>query len=123
MKCSEILPPFKCYQVSVRLKSGMSGRTLVFAENPAFARDLAISLYGNKNLISVVVSEETNESQMVNKPPDPEQQRIKALSNQKQQISQQLKNARAQNKLKKAQQAMQSVRRTKPVTSMGVDRS
>ena len=96
----------------------MSGRTLVFAENPAFARDLAISLYGNKNLISVVVSEDTNESQMTNKPIDPDQQRIKALSNQKQQISQQLKNARAQNKLKKAQQAMQSVRRTKSVKSI-----
>ena len=96
----------------------MSGRTLVFAENPAFARDLAISLYGNKNLISVVVSEDTNESQMTNKPIDPDQQRIKALSNQKQQISQQLKNARAQNKLKKAQQALQSVRRTKPIKSM-----
>ena len=96
----------------------MSGRTLVFAENPAFARDLAISLYGNKNLISVVVSEDTNESQTTNKPPDPDQQRIKALSNQKQQISQQLKNARAQNKLKKAQQAMQSVRSTKPIKSM-----
>ena len=77
-----------------------------------------ISLYGNKNLISVVVSEDTNESQMTNKPIDPDQQRIKALSNQKQQISQQLKNARAQNKLKKAQQALQSVRRTKPVTSL-----
>jgi len=96
----------------------MSGRTLVFAENPAFARDLAISLYGNKNLISVVVSEDTNESQTTNKPIDPDQQRIKALSNQKQQISQQLKNARAQNKLKKAQQALQSVRSTKPVKSM-----
>jgi len=96
----------------------MSGRTLVFAENPAFARDLAISLYGKKNLISVVVSEDTNESQTTNKPIDPDQQRIKALSNQKQQISQQLKNARAQNKLKKAQQALQSVRSTKPVTSM-----
>ena len=96
----------------------MSGRTLVFAENPAFARDLAISLYGNKNLISVVVSEDTNESQITNKPPDPDQQRINALSNQKQQISQQLKNARAQNKLKKAQQAMQSVRSTKPIKSM-----
>jgi len=96
----------------------MSGRTLVFAENPAFARDLAISLYGNKNLISVVVSEDTNESQMTNKPIDPDQQRIKALSNQKQQISQQLKNARAQNKLKKAQQAVQSVRSTKPIKSM-----
>jgi glycerol-3-phosphate cytidylyltransferase-like family protein len=96
----------------------MSGRTLVFAENPAFARDLAISLYGNKNLISVVVSEDTNESQTTNKPIDPDQQRIKALSNQKQQISQQLKNARAQNKLKKAQQAMQSVRSTKPIKSM-----
>ena len=118
MKCSEILPPFKCYQVSVRLQSGMSGRTLVFAENPAFARDLAISLSGNKNLISVVVSEDTNESQTINKPIDPDQQRIKALSNQKQQISQQLKNARAQNKLKKAQQAVQSVRSTKPIKSM-----
>ena len=118
MKCSEIIPPFKCYQVSVRLKSGMSGRTLVFAENSAFARDLAISLYGNKNLISVVVSEDTNESQMTNKPIDPDKHRIKALSNQKQQISQQLKNARAQNKLKKAQQAIQSVRSTKPVTAM-----
>ena len=96
----------------------MSGRTLVFAENPAFARDLAISLYGNKNLISVVVSEDTNESQTTNKPIDPDQQRIKALSNQKQQISQQLKNARAQNKLKKAQQAMQSVRSTKAIKSM-----
>ena len=101
----------------------MSGRTLVFAENPAFARDLAISLYGNKNLISVVVSEDTNESQMTNKPIDPDQQRIKALSNQKQQISQQLKNARAQNKLKKAQQAVQSVRSTKPVTAMRGDQS
>jgi hypothetical protein len=96
----------------------MSGRTLVFAENPAFARDLAISLYGNKNLISVVVSEDTNESQTTNKPPDPDQQRIKTLSNQKQQISQQLKNAIAQNKLKKAQQALQSVRSTKPIKSM-----
>ena len=96
----------------------MSGRTLVFAENPAFARDLAISLYGNKNLISVVVSEDTNESQTTNKPIDPDQQRIKALSNQKQQISQQLKNARAQSKLKKAQQAVQSVHRTKPIKSM-----
>jgi hypothetical protein len=96
----------------------MSGRTLVFAENPAFARDLAISLYGNKNLISVVVSEDTNESQTTNKPIDPDQQRIKALSNQKQQINQQLKNARAQNKLKKAQQAVQSVRSTKPIKSM-----
>jgi hypothetical protein len=96
----------------------MSGRTLVFAENSAFARDLAISLYGNKNLISVVVSEDTNESQMTHKPVDPDQQRIKALSNQKQQINQQLKNARAQNKLKKAQQAMQSVRTTKPVKSL-----
>ena len=118
MKCSEILPPFKCYQVSVRLKSGMSGRTLIFAENPTFARDLAISLYGNKNLISVVVSEETNESQVTNKPVDPDQQRIKALSNQKQQISQQLKNVRAQSKLKKAQKAMQSVRAPKPIKSM-----
>ena len=96
----------------------MSGRTLVFAENPAFARDLAISLYGNKNLISVVVSEDTNESQTTNKPIDPDQQRIKALSTQKQQINQQLKSARAQNKLKKAQQAVQSVRSAKPVTSM-----
>jgi hypothetical protein len=116
MKCSEIVPPFKCYQVSVRLKSGMSGRTLIFAENPVFARDLAISLYGNKNLISVVVSEDTNESQTTNKTLDPDQQRIKALSNQKKQISQQLKSVRAQSKLKKAQQAMQSVRSTKPLT-------
>jgi hypothetical protein len=116
MKCSEIVPPFKCYQVSVRLKSGMSGRTLVFAENPVFARDLAISLYGNKNLISVVVSEDTNESQTTNKTLDPDQQRIKALSNQKKQISQQLKSVRSQSKLKKAQQAMQSLRSTKPLT-------
>jgi len=118
MKCSEVLPPFKCYQVSVRLKSGVSGRTLVFAENPAFARDLAISLYGNKNLISVVVSEDTKESQTTNKPIDPDQQRIKALSTQKQQINQQLKTVRAQSKLKKAQKAMQSVRTKKPVKSM-----
>jgi predicted nucleic acid-binding Zn-ribbon protein len=63
-----------------------------------------------------VVSEDTNESQTTNKTLDPDQQRIQALSNQKKQISQQLKNARAQNKLKKAQKAMQSVRSTKPLT-------
>ena len=39
-------------------------------------------------------------------------------SNQKQQISQQLKNVRAQSKLKKAQKAMQSVRPLKPIKSL-----
>ena len=113
MKCSEILPPFTCYRVFVRLKTGMSGSTLVFAENPAFARDLAFALYGPRNVVSVVVNEEadqTNESMGSPDPPDPDQQRIRALNTQKKQLNQQLKTARAQRQLKQAQTAMQKAR-------------
>jgi hypothetical protein len=115
MKCSEILPPFTCYRVFVRLKAGMSGSTLVFAENVAFARDLAFALYGPRNVVSVVVNEEadqTNESTGPQKPPDPDRQRIRALDTQKKQLNQQLKTARAQRQLKQAQTAMQKARPT-----------
>ena len=113
MKCSEILPPFTCYRVFVRVKTGMSGSTLVFAENVAFARDLAFALYGSKNVVSVIVNEEsdqTNESMGSPKPPDPDQQRIRALNTQKKQLNQQLKTARAQRQLKQAQTAIQKAR-------------
>jgi len=66
----------------------------------------------------VLIGQGQTMGQVTNKPVDPDQQRIKALSNQKQQISQQLKNIRAQSKLKKAQKAMQSVRAPKPIKSM-----
>jgi len=115
MKCSEILPPFTCYRVFVRLKTGMSGSTLVFAENPAFARDLAFALYGPRNVVSVVVNEEsdqTNESTGSQKPPDPDRERIRALDAQRKQLNQQLKTARAQRKLKQAQTAIQTARPT-----------
>lgn len=113
MRYSEFQPPFKGYQVMIRLKSGMTGQTLVFAKHAAFARELARALYGDRNLISIIVIDELDENQTTPKPIDPEQQRIQALSNQKQQISQQIKNVRAQSKLKKAQKAMQSVRAIK----------
>ena len=116
MKCSEIVSPFKCYQVNVHLKTGMTGKTLVFAENPAFARNLAMLLYGDNNVLLVIVSEEATPHQTTPKPVDPDQQRIKALSDQKKQVSQQLKTVRAQSKLKKAQRALQSARRPKPVS-------
>jgi hypothetical protein len=44
------------------------------------------------------------------KPSDPDQQRIRALNTQKKKLDQQLKTARAQRQLKQAQTAMQEAR-------------
>lgn len=106
MRCSEIVPPFKCYTVSVRLKSGITAKTLIFAETSVMARDIAGTLYGSNNVYGFVMSEDVNEDQMPTATPDPAKTRIKALSAQKIQIDQQLATVRAQDKMKKARQAV-----------------
>ncbi len=121
MKCSEILPPFTCYRVFVRLKTGMSGSTLVFAENVAFARDLAFALYGPRNVVSVVVNEEsdqTNESTNSIKPPDPAKQRIQSLRDQAKRYRDMAKQEQARQKIQKANQTLTRINRqpSKPAT-------
>jgi hypothetical protein len=99
----------------------MSGSTLVFAENPAFARDLAFALYGSKNVVSVVVNEEsdqTNESTGLQKPPDPDQQRIQSLRDQAKRYRDMARQEQARQKIQKANQTLTKINRqpSKPAT-------
>jgi nucleosome binding factor SPN SPT16 subunit len=99
----------------------MSGSTLVFAENPAFARDLAFALYGSKNVVSVVVNEEsdqTNESTSSSKPPDPAKQRIQSLRDQAKRYRDMAKQEQARQKIQKANQTLTKINRqpSKPAT-------
>jgi len=92
----------------------MSGSTLVFAENPAFARDLAFALYGSKNVVSIVVNEEsdpTNESKSSIKPPDPAKQRIQSLRDQAKRYRDMAKQEQARQKIQKANQALTKINR------------
>ena len=70
------------------------------------ARDIAGTLYGRENVYGFMVAEDTNEDQLFPATPDPAKTRIKALSAQKSQIDQQLATVRAQDKMKKARQAV-----------------
>ena len=114
MKCREIIYPFLCYRVFVRLKTGMAGSTLVFAETPAFARDLALTLYGAGNVVSVIVNEEadqTNESTTSPKPPDPAKQRIKSLRDQAKRYREMAQQEQARQKIKNANQTLAKINR------------
>jgi hypothetical protein len=86
------------FEVLVKLRKGGTIKTVVFAEAQAWAIALARQMYGEQNIVSVV--EDIDEQK---KPPTAEQQRIKSLNDQAKRYRDLAKQAKAQDRLRKAQ--------------------
>jgi nucleosome binding factor SPN SPT16 subunit len=80
----------------------------------AFARDLALTLYGAENVVSVIINEEadqTNESTTSPKAPDPATQRIKSLRDQAKRYREMAQQEQARQKIKNANQTLTKINR------------
>jgi hypothetical protein len=86
------------FEVLVKLRKGGTIKTVVFAEGQAWAMALARQMYGEQNIVSVI--EDIDEQK---KPTSPEQQRIKSLSDQAKRYTDLARQAKAQDRLKRAQ--------------------
>ena len=89
------------FEVIVKLRKGGTIKTVVFAEAQAWAMALARQIYGEQNIVSVV--EDIDEQK---KPPTAEQQRIKSLNDQAKRYRDLARQARAQDRLRTAQQSL-----------------
>ena len=89
------------FEVLVKLRKGGTIKTIVSAEAQAWAMALARQMYGEQNIVSVV--EDIDEQK---KPPTAEQQRIKSLNDQAKRYRDLAKQAKAQDRLQKAQRAV-----------------
>ena len=104
------------YLATVRLR-GQLVKTYVFADSAIHARLLIQYQFGMDSLLSTPIKEEGRESGYThleevvkaNKPLTPQQQRIKSLQTQKDNVSKQLKAERDRQKIQKAQQTIQSI--------------
>jgi hypothetical protein len=90
------------FEVLVKLRKGGTIKTVVFAEAQAWAIALARQMYGEQNIVSVV--EDIDEQK---KPPTPEQQRIKSLNDQAKRYRDLARQAKAQERLRKARSAVE----------------
>jgi len=106
----------KKYLAAVRVR-GQSVKTYVFAESAIHARLLIQYQFGMNSLLSQPIKTEGGESGYTKleevvkaiKPLTPQQQRIKSLQTQKDNVAKQLKAERNREKIQKAQQTIQSV--------------
>jgi hypothetical protein len=92
------------FEVLVKLRKGGTIKTVVFAEAQAWAMALARQMYGEQNIVSVI--EDIDEQK---KPPTAEQQRIKSLNDQAKRYRDLARQAKAQDRLKKAKQEVTKV--------------
>jgi hypothetical protein len=105
------------YLVTVRVK-GQLIKTLVFADSATHARLLIEYHFGFNSIVNSPVKAENqvNGYQLLDevvkayKPLTPQQQRIKSLQTQKDNVSKQLKSERDRQKIQKAQQQIAKVR-------------
>lgn len=104
------------YLATVRIK-GQSIKTYVFADSAIYAQLLIQYKFGMNSLASTPIKAEgeavgyqaLDEVIKAYKPLTPQQQRIKSLQIQKDNVSKQLKAERDRQKIQKAQQTIQSV--------------
>ena len=89
---------FRAFEILVKLRKGGTIKTVVFAEAQAWARLLAAQMYGESNIISV--TENIIEQK---KAPSAEQLRIKSLDDQAKRYRDLARQAKANERLKKAQ--------------------
>lgn len=88
----------RAFEVLVRLRKGGTIKTVVFAEAQAWARSLATQMYGDNNIVSVI--EDIDEQKRA---PSSEQLRIKSLDDQAKRYRDLARQAKAQDRLRKAQ--------------------
>ena len=88
----------------MRLQTGRTIKTVIFAETQAWAIALAKQAYGQQNVIAIVEDDSHR-----TKPLSPEQQRIKSLNDQAKRYRDLAKQAKAQSTLKKAQSGVASL--------------
>jgi len=91
----------RAFEVLVKLRKGGTIKTVVFAEAQAWARSLAAQMYGDNNIVSVI--EDIDEQK---KAPSSEQLRIKSLDDQAKRYRDLARQAKAQDRLKKAQKQL-----------------
>jgi hypothetical protein len=99
----------RAFEVLVKLRKGGTTKTIVFAEAQAWARSLATQMYGDNNIVSII--EDINEQKMA---PSAEQLRIKSLADQAKRYRDLARQAKAQARLKTAQQSV--AKATKSIT-------
>lgn len=92
------------YIASVNI-GGQIVKTYLFADNTIHARLLVQYAYGMNSLVGT--PQLVNESSTT--PPNPQQQRIKSLQTQKDNVAKQLKAERDRQKLTKARQTIQTL--------------
>lgn len=97
----------RAFEVLVKLRKGGTIKTVVFAEAQAWARSLAGQMYGDNNIVSVI--EDIDEQK---KAPSSEQLRIKSLDDQAKRYRDLARQAKAQDRLKKAQQSAEKVKKS-----------
>jgi hypothetical protein len=90
----------RAFEVLVKLRKGGTIKTVVFAEAQSWARSLAAQMYGDNNIVSVI--EDIEEQK---KAPSSAQLRIKSLDDQAKRYRDLARQAKAQDRLKKAQKA------------------
>jgi hypothetical protein len=102
MKLSEFnSSQLRAYGVLVRLRNGVTIKTIVFAQAHAWARALATQMYGDNSIVSIM--EDINE---LMKSPSSEQLRIRSLDDQAKRYRDLAKQAKAQERVKKANKAL-----------------
>ncbi len=111
------------YLATVRVK-GQSIKTYVFADSAIHARLLIQYQFGMNSLATNPIKAEgkavdyqvLDEVVKTYKPPTPQQQRIKSLQAQKNNVNKQLKAERDRQKIQRAQQQIQNIRSVKNIT-------
>ncbi len=111
------------YLATVRIK-GQSIKTYVFADSAIHARLLIQYQFGMNSLASSPIKAEgkhinyqvLDEVIKAYKPLTPQEQRIKSLQTQKDNVTKQLKAERDKQKIQRAQQQIQNVRSVKNIT-------
>lgn len=111
MQINEITTSLNLFTATVRVHYGSNNtttvKTAVYAEGPTQAKQLLMAVYGEKDVMSLSLSESELKSQRGTQTLTADQLKLKSLSDQKALISKNQERERARQKMVKAQQAVQ----------------
>lgn len=103
MRLKEISTPLSNFEVVVRIvcnRASLVVKTTIDAESQSHARALLCHIYGASNVLSVVEQSVNEDGAKIL---SPDEQRVKAMSDQAKRLQQQAKQIKAQSAVKKAQ--------------------